>query len=336
MFLKSLFKKKPKQIPQEKINAYEERIRIAQNLANDNKVDEAINEYEDAFKILVSPGDVLDLALLYLDNGNSYRSQELIDSIIRESPEDIRGYFYKGIYYETLDDDDSALDMYLKCIDLKKTDNNEAISNIYFKIGRIYDDKSEDKEENEKKKLIEKAKYYYDRAINSWSNNYYAYLNLGSIYEKENNLDKALELSLKANEISHDEKMSSYNLGVIYSKQGKYDKALECYKQEITKEDFYPFAYYNMGLIYKDFYHDYEKAKDCYIEGLKYLKKDASLWYNLGCVHVLLNDYNNAIDCFYCAICLNGDILSYMDEDKEIEVFVKSSAFEILKEKCNK
>ena len=72
MFLKNIFKKKQKQIPQEKINAYEERIKKAQSLANDNKIDEAINEYEEAFKILVSPGDVLDLALLYLDNGNYF------------------------------------------------------------------------------------------------------------------------------------------------------------------------------------------------------------------------------------------------------------------------
>lgn len=337
MILKKLFKKKSKQISKEKIEAYEQKIKGAQALANDGKVDEAIIEYEEAFKALVSPGDVFDLAMLYLDSGNSYRSQELIDSVIEKNPNDIRGYFYKGLFFESQDDDDHALDMYLKCVDLKQEVNDEAISNIYFKIGRIYDDKAEDiEDESEKQKLIKKSKYFYEQAIKSWANNYYACLNLGSIYEKENDLNKALELSLQANNINHDEKMSSYNLGVIYSKKGEYDKALDSYKQEITKENFYPYAYYNMGLLYKDNKHDYEQAKDCYIEGLKYLKKDPSLWYNLGCVYVLLNDYNNAIDCFYCSIALNKDILSYMSEDKEIEEFVKSSAFDKLKEKCNK
>ena len=142
---------------------------------------------------------------------------------------------------------------------------------------------------------------------------------------------------LKANADDKNEKMSAYNLGVIYAKKKDYDNAIKYYKEEITKENFYPYAYYNLGIIYKDRYQDYEKAKECYIECLKYLKNDSSLWYNLGCAYVLLNDFVNATDCFYCAINIKPDILGYMDEDQEIKTYIINKEYKNLqnKLKCN-
>ena len=79
---------------------------------------------------------------------------------------------------------------------------------------------------------------------------------------KENILDKALELMLRAHEDEREEKMSAYNLGVINAKMKEYDQAIKYYEEEVTKKEFYPYAYYNLGILYKDIYKDYEKAND--------------------------------------------------------------------------
>ena len=112
--------------------------------------------------------------------------------------------------------------------------------------------------------------------------------------------------------------------------------AEKCYLDEISKKEFYPYAYYNLGILYKDYYKDLMKAKEYYLKGLKYLQNDPSLWYNLGCAHVLSNDYKNASDCFYCAISLNEKILKYIELDEEIRDYINSIEFNNLKNKIKK
>lgn len=312
---------------------YNELIERAQYYGNQANWDKCIEYYKRAFEIMVRVDDLLDLSIVYLQIDNSFLALQGIESVISILPEDFRGYFYKGIYYEHLNQDSEALKYYLKALELESN-----VSEIYFKIGRIYDDLSDNEEKiednNEIDKNITRAKEYYLKALAIDPNHYYANLNLGSIYERESNLDKALQYTLKSYETDKNEKMASYNLGVIYSKLGKHEEAIKCYLDEVTKKDFYPFAYYNLGIIYKDQYKDYFKAKEYYLKGLKYLQKDPSLWYNLACTHVLTNDFQNAYDCFYCAISLNPKILGYLEEDDEVKKFIESSYFERLKEKC--
>lgn len=306
-------------------------------LYDKGEVDEACKLYEQAFEYFVTYGDILEYSMIKMEQGENDRALELIDGIISMEPSDFRGPYFKGVYYEYQDNDKEALTHFLKAEELLNVKEiTKDYATIYFKIGRIYDDLS-DKEEENKKEYLDKAKEYYLKTLEIDENYYYANLNLGSIYEKDNKLDEALRLMLKANEVEKDEKMSAYNLGVIYAKKKDYDSAVKYYLEETTKKDFYPYAYYNLGIIYKDYYKDYKKAKEYYLECLKYLKKDPSLWYNLGCIYVLLNDFTNATDCFYCAINLKKEILDYMEDDQEIKTYIINKEYFNLqnKLKCN-
>ena len=294
------------------------------------ELDEACRLYEEAFNYYVAVSDVLEYAMIKLEQGDNEKALELVNGVIELHPDDFRGYYFKGVYHEFRNEDEEALTQFLKAEELiAKEDLGKDEALLYFKIGRTYDDLS-DKYKDKKDEYIKRAKDYYRKTLELDNEFYYANLNLGSIYEKENMLDDALKLMLLANKTEPDEKMSAYNLGVIYAKLGDYDNAIKYYKEEISKEDFYPFAYYNLGIIYKDVYKDYVKAKEYYIDGLKYLKDNASLWYNLGCVYVLLNDFTNATDCFYYAISLKNDIFDYMVDDKEISTYVINKEYNIL------
>ena len=224
-------------------------------------LDEASKLYEEAFQYFITISDVLEYAMIKMEQGNLDKALELIDGVIEMHNDDFRGYYFKGVYYEYQNNDEEALKHFLKAKNLMNNDElgkNEAL--LFFKIGRIYDDLS-DKYEDKKDEYLNIAKEYYNKTLELDQDFYYANLNLGSIYEKENRLDEALKLMHHANTIEPNEKMSAYNLGVIYAKLNDYDKAITYYKEELTKEDFYPFAYYNLGIIYKDIYKDYEKAK---------------------------------------------------------------------------
>lgn len=297
-------------------------------------LEEASKLYEEAFRYYATIGDILEYAMIKMEQGDNEKALELIDGMIEADAGDFRGPYFKGVYYENQNDDEKALEEFQKALKLIDNANNkeETPAIVYFKIGRIYDDLS-DKYIDKKEEYLGIAKEYYIKTLEKDKHFYYANLNLGSIYEKEDILDKALELMKTAHEDEPDEKMSAYNLGVIYAKLKDYDKARDYYIEETTKKNFYPYAYYNLGIIYEDYYKDYEKAKEYYIEGLKYLKKESSIWYNLGCVYVLLNDFINASDCFYCAINLNKSILNYIEDDKEISTYIIHREFQKLKNK---
>lgn len=297
------------------------------------ELDEAAKLYEEAFNYFVTISDILEYAMIKMEQGDNDKALELVDGVIELNPDDFRGHYFKGVYFEYQNNDEEALSYFLKAEELLSKENlgkDEAL--LFFKIGRIYDDLG-DKYQEKKDEYLDNAKKYYKEALKLDKHFYYANLNLGSIYEKENELTLALELMHRANDDEKDEKMSAYNLGVIYGKLGGYDKAIGYYEEELTKQDFYPLAYYNLGIIYKDVYKDYDKAKEYYIKGLEYLKKDSSLWYNLGCVYVLLNDFSSATDCFYCAISLKPEILEYMEDDKEISPYLINKEYKNLQNK---
>ena len=304
---------------------YQELIERAQYYGNQSNWDKCIEYYQRAFEIKVCVDDLLDLSIVYLQIDNSFLALKGIDSVIEILPDDFRGYFYKGIYYEHIENDKEALKYYLHSLELEKN-----VPEVYFKIGRIYDDLSDNEDLLDN---IELAKNYYYQTLELDPNHYYANLNLGSIFERSGQYDKALEYTLKSYQSNKLEKMASYNLGVIYSKLGNFEEAVKYYLDEITKKDFYPYAYYNLGIIFKDEYKDYWKSKEYYLKGLEFLQKDSSLWYNLGCVHVLTGDYQNAYDCFYCALSINSNIFKYFEKDEEIKEFIETEYFKKLENK---
>ena len=84
---------------------YNELIERAHFYGNEANWEKCIEFYEKAFEIMIKSEDLLDLSIVYLQIDNSFRALQGIDSVIELTPDDFRGYFYKGIYYEHLNDD---------------------------------------------------------------------------------------------------------------------------------------------------------------------------------------------------------------------------------------
>lgn len=76
------------------------------------------------------------------------------------------------------------------------------------------------------------------------------YYNLGIVYEKLKNLDKAETAYLKAIEFSPEEIDSHYNLGLVYIDKKEYEKAVDCFENVLAKDNNDSNSYFSIGLCY--------------------------------------------------------------------------------------
>ena len=84
---------------------YNELILLAQSKGEEEKWEECIYYYEQAFldNDNVYIYDYLDYALAHLENGDKEKSLAIIDEVIEENSDVYVGYHYKGLYYFNLD-----------------------------------------------------------------------------------------------------------------------------------------------------------------------------------------------------------------------------------------
>ncbi len=95
--------------------------------------------------------------------------------------------------------------------------------------------------ENPQKLLLARAYYYEDRLVESeqlltplltsGAADQYAWFTMGNLYDKKNDLEKAIESWEKAVEVDPDYAEAQFNLGVGYFKMKRLDKARECWER---------------------------------------------------------------------------------------------------------
>ena len=83
---------------------YSEKIYKAREYGSNQEWDKAIECYEEAFKTTIDSYDMLDLAICYLENNDKYKALETIDFVIKLDPNDSKAYYYKGLYYDYLNE----------------------------------------------------------------------------------------------------------------------------------------------------------------------------------------------------------------------------------------
>ena len=159
-----------------------------------------------------------------------------------------------------------------------------------------------------------------------------AYNNIGNVYHKLGDYDKALEYHNKALEIKkdvlgedHPNTAHSYNnIGNVYRNLGDYDKALEYHfkgleiKKDVLGENHCDTAgsYNNIGLVYYRL-RDYDKALEYQNKALE-IKKDvlgenhrdtATSYNNIGVVYDYLGDYDKALEYYNKALEIRKEVL---------------------------
>ena len=109
---------------------------------------------------------------------------------------------------------------------------------------------------------------YYNKVLELDPKHLSANNNLGAIFQKLGDPQKAKEYFEKVIKINPNYVSAHNNLGNIFQKLGDLQKAKDCYDKAIELNPNYTDAYYNQGNIYKEL-GEYQKAKEYFEKVIK-------------------------------------------------------------------
>ncbi len=302
---------------------YDKLINQAKKAFAENDLVLAARYYEEAFTININVADYLMLGYIYIDI-DKLQAAEYIFTKINNIMENDESNFALGNICERTNRNRDAINYY------EKIENKSLFPQCFFSLGYLYDELASDNQEQWESEIVAKAIDNYHKYLHHYEDDFWCNENLGSIYERYNKNDEALTYFTKGYEIGKDNDNACYNLGVVYSKLGQGEQALYYYQEELKRKNPYQETYYNLGILYKDYFKDYEKAKLSYLKGLKLYPDNYNLWYNLACVYTLLNDYDNAYDCFKYLYYKNKKYFNYIDKDEELNEFRNTDCYKQL------
>jgi Tfp pilus assembly protein PilF len=130
-----------------------------------------------------------------------------------------------------------------------------------------------------------------------------AYTNLGSVYQKKGQLDKAMENYDKAITLDPTDYLAYINRGAIFDKGSQFDKAIESYNRAVMLNPGDFTAYFNRGLTYdkigriNDAIQDFQRAARLHGE-------DPRIHNNLGILYSKAGMYDRSIEALNAAIAL--------------------------------
>ena len=160
------------------------------------------------------------------------------------------------------------------------------LSKLYTKIG------NEEKAKKMLQKLVEKV-----------PESYYGHRELAKKYEKENNLELALDEYIRTINIHPDINLN-YKVSYLLYKTGKADDSAEILYDILKNKPEFEEA----TLLLGDILYEQEKFKEAvniYLNALKYSPYSYDLYYNLGMVYTRLNDFQSAKEYYEKAAQLN-------------------------------
>ena len=128
----------------------------------------------------------------------------------------------------------------------------------------------------------------FGRAVRVTEKNWLAWNNLGVVYEKAGQPEKAVAYYLEAVRVRPDYAYGWYNLGALYGKSGLMQQAIDCYRMTVRFDPEFADAWNNLGAAYS-VPGSYQEAAAYYQEAVRVRPGYASAWYNLGMIHVMLN-----------------------------------------------
>ena len=130
---------------------------------------------------------------------------------------------------------------------------------------------------------------------------------LALVYQDIEEYDLALRHYKRAIKLMPNFSEAVNNMGTLYSRMKEWDKALECFQQAASDILYRTphFAYHNMGLVY--FYKgDYAKAVEFYQKALKLEPSYVNVHFDLAAAYITLNRNEDAIDVYKKAIALDS------------------------------
>lgn len=150
-----------------------------------------------------------------------------------------------------------------------------------------------------------KAKEAWLVLIDKYPESYIAHRKLAEIYEKEGGMRKAIDEYVKSVDLNKKDYDSYYKISFLLNELGKREDATVMLKNLLSKKPDYKEASILLGDIYSS-QEMYKEALNVYTAGLKYSPNDFDLYYNMGMVYTMLNDFQNAKMCYEKAATINS------------------------------
>lgn len=161
--------------------------------------------------------------------------------------------------------------------------------------------------------LTQDAIIMYRKAIEVDPGDYWAYLELGYLHNKEGNFTESFLAYRKASSLRPEDAFTHYSLGIVLAQIAQYDKAIEELAIAIKLYPNFPKAYFNWGSILKTQGH-YEEAIKKFRIAIKLAPYDPEGYFHLGQTLMKLTRYKEALEVYTIATQYNPNYgLAYYD-----------------------
>lgn len=150
-----------------------------------------------------------------------------------------------------------------------------------------------------------KIKQYALKLVNKFPQNYFGHKALGQLYEKEGNINIALDEYIRAVELNEKNYDMHYKVAELLQKTEKNEEAIIMLQDLLKIKPDYLQATLLLGNILYD-EERFKEAVSVYMLAIKYHPIEYELYYNLGMVYTRLNDFQRANEFYKRAAKLNS------------------------------
>jgi tetratricopeptide (TPR) repeat protein len=150
----------------------------------------------------------------------------------------------------------------------------------------------------------EKARRYALKIVDKYPRNSEFHKLLGSLYEKEGNINVALDEYIRAVELNNSDYEMHYKVAELLQKNERNDDAIIMLQDLLKMKPDYLEASKLLGNILYD-EERFKEAVSVYMYALRYNPADYDLYYNLGMTFTRLNDFQKAKEYYKRAAVIN-------------------------------
>jgi tetratricopeptide (TPR) repeat protein len=221
--------------------------KVAMELYNDKKLDEAIEKFEETAEVadkyndpgLSAKASKIIPQLYYMRAGNKYGNEDFegaladYDKAIELDPEYDKAYYMKSLIYKKQEDEEAFLESTRKAIEFgEKANNGSVVNNAKESASKYFLIKGNEAKEAEK---YENAVKYIELALEFNNEDPVSYYILASVNNLTGNYDKAIESakSALAYEVDDDVQKARiyYEMANALKEKGENEKACDAYKK---------------------------------------------------------------------------------------------------------
>lgn len=140
--------------------------------------------------------------------------------------------------------------------------------------------------------------------VTKYPESYIGHKMLAELYEKEGGMRKAIDEYVQVIDINKQDYKSYYKISFLLNELNKKDEATTMLKTLLSKKPNMLEATQLLGDILCD-KEEYKEAILVYNDAMRYYPNDFNIYYNMGIIYTMLNDFKNAKDCYEKAATIN-------------------------------